>query len=535
MRSIAPIVLTTVASLEGSHGTAPYAGLVRGKDGAFYGTTSANGGIYNYGTVIRVTTNGVLTVLAHFNYGNGAYPSYASLVEGNDGAFYGTTEGGGNSGCGVVFRVTTNGLLTAVASFAQPNGMNSCGPMVQATDGAFYGTTVSGGDHNFGSVFRMTSNGVVTTLISFDDTNGAFPQTGLMQGRDGALFGTTGGGFDSRISRFGTVFRLTLNGQLTTLVRFTGYNGREPRGPLVQGRDDALYGTAGTDTYGMVYRLTTSGTFTMLAAFDGVNGSSPRGSMVEGTDGAFYGTTAFGGANNDGTVFRVTTNGELKALVSFNAYNGAHPLGGLISGSDGALYGTTLANGGGYSQGTVFRVTTNGLLTTLTTFNSTNGGSLRTRLVQGQDGALYGMTASGGSADLGTVFRVTTNGILTTLASFNYSNGASSSSSVEVYSGLTKGHDGVIYGTAFAGGSRGGGNIFRVDLSSVMQALTRQSDGWQVRFIGLPEMVYRVQRAETVIGPWNTIGHIEVGTNGLASYVDGDTSPNNALYRMVQP
>jgi uncharacterized repeat protein (TIGR03803 family) len=534
-------MLTRLASFVATTGTSPYAGLVRGRDGAFYGTTSVNGGKYNYGSIIRVTTNGMLTTLAHFNRTNGANPKYANLMEGKDGAFYGTTEKGGQNGCGVVFRVTTNGLLTALASFAHQAGVNPYGPIIRATDGAFYGTTLRGGDFNLGTVFRLASNGVVTTLVSFNDTNGAHPRTGLMQGRDGNLYGTIGGNYDSRISSFGTVFRLTLNGELTNLVRFTGYDGIEPQGPLVQGSDGALYGTTlrggGFHDAGMVYRLTTNGALTMLAAFDGLNGESPQGGLAEGTDGAFYGTTSYGGAGDDGTIFRVTTNGLLTALISFDGMTGAKGSGGLIRGSDDAFYGTTFAHGGGYSEGTVFRITTNGILTTITTFNTTNGGYPCVRLLQALDGSLYGATTSGGSDNYGTVFRVTTSGAMTTFGSFNYLNGAASNlpGLARIFSGLAQGGDGTIYGATFFGGSLGGGSIYRLDLSGEMLPLTRGDNGWNISFIGLPETVYRVLRSGSTSGPWSAIGNIQVGTNGLASYFDASPAATNAFYRTVHP
>ena len=68
----------------------------------------------------------------------------------------------------------------------------------------------------------------------------------------------------------------------------------------------------------------------------------------------------------------MTTDGVLTTLVSFNGTNGAHPLAGLVLGSDGNFYGTT-ANGGSSDYGTVFKVTTNGVLTSLVSFNGTNG------------------------------------------------------------------------------------------------------------------------------------------------------------------
>src|SRR6266702_6405056 len=109
------IRLEVLTSFDPPAGSSPRGNLVLGPDGSFYGTTY--GGLYGVGTVFKVTTNGVLTTLAYFNGGNGAYPN--SLTLANDGTFYGTCAGGV---AGNVFQVTTDGTLTAWFPFAGSNG-----------------------------------------------------------------------------------------------------------------------------------------------------------------------------------------------------------------------------------------------------------------------------------------------------------------------------------------------------------------------------------------------------------------------------
>ena len=166
-----------------------------------------------------------------------------------------------------------------------------------------------------------------------------------------------------------------------------------------------------------------------ICSLSGTNGQDPS-TLTLGSDGNFYGTTWFGGSNiYNGTVFKVTTNGALTTLVSFNKTNGANP-NALTLGSDGNFYGTTW-NGGTNGYGTVFKVTTNGTLTTLYSFTGESymqfpcGAGL---LTLGSDGNFYGTTQYGGSSlngnGDGMVFKVTTNGALTTLVSFNATNGA---------------------------------------------------------------------------------------------------------------
>jgi uncharacterized repeat protein (TIGR03803 family) len=365
--------------------------------------------------------------------------------------------------------------LQTLVSFNFTNGANPNGLTV-GTDGNFYGTTFWGGSSNYGTVFKMTTSGTLTTLISFNYTNGANPWAALTLGNDGNFYGTTKeGGSDGG---YGTVFQVTTNGVLTTLASFAFTNGANPEiAALTLGNDGNFYGTTdggGNNNVGTVFMVTTNGTLTMLVSFSYTNGADPYGTLALGNDGNFYGTTATGGGSNDyGTVFKVTTNGTLTTLVSFSYTNGAYPIAGLTLDTDGNFYGTTQGGGntniyGGYGGGTIFQVMTNGTLTTLVSFSETNGAFTQAGLTPGTDGNFYGMTEQGGSGS-GTVFQVTTNGVLTTLASFNYTNGASAQA------GLTLGSDGNIYGTAQSGGITnyldpgGCGTVFRLLLSSVVR------------------------------------------------------------------
>ncbi len=130
------------------------------------------------------------------------------------------------------------------------------------------------------------------------------------------------------------------------------------------------------------------------------------GALVEGSDGSFYGTTCGGGTDGEGTVFKITTNGVLDTIVSFVGASGA-PFAGLVVGRDGNFYGTTQV-GGTFGAGTVFRVTTNGGLTTLIDFADYGLNEAEEALVLGSDGCLYGTTLSGsGIANVGgSVFRL---------------------------------------------------------------------------------------------------------------------------------
>ena len=133
--------------------------------------------------------------------------------------------------------------------------------------------------------------------------------------------------------------------------------------------------------------------------------ANPQANLVQGPDGTFYGTTVGGGGGDSGTVFKMTTNGALTTLVNFTRANGASPHAGLALGSDGSFYGTT-SSGGSSNLGTVFKVTTNGALTKLVNFTNGNGANPYEGLVLGSDGSFYGTTYYGGSGGAGVIFRL---------------------------------------------------------------------------------------------------------------------------------
>ena len=135
------------------------------------------------------------------------------------------------------------------------------------------------------------------------------------------------------------------------------------------------------DGYGAVYKITPSGKLTTVLRFDGTDGASPAGALIVGADGDFYGTTAGGGGAGrnviyEGTVFKITPSGVITTLHSFAGPDGRAPSGALVQGTDGDFYGTTeLGGAGGCAEGcgTVFKITPNGALTTLHSFVLTDG------------------------------------------------------------------------------------------------------------------------------------------------------------------
>ena len=475
-------------------GMSPIANLTLGTDGNFYGTTHS-GGKTGSGTVFEVTTNGTLTTLHTFGAGreiygvpeiytnsDGAYP-WGALTPGPNGAFYGTTSGGGTNGVGTVFAITTGGTFTSLLTFAKGNGANPGGTLF-LTNGLFYGTTAAGGSSGNGTVFAVTPIGVLTTLYNFALGNGASPYAGLTLAPNGNFYGTTyeggtnGSGADEGPDGDGTFFVATTNGVLTTLACFAGTNGANPEGGLIPGPNGNLYGTTfygGSNNAGTVFAVTTNGVLTTLASFVGTNGQNPAGSLILGTNGNFYGTTVHGGANAYGTIFEVTTNGILTTLHSFTYGNdGAFPYAGLILGTNGDFYGTS-AYGGTDQWGTVFEVTANGGFTTLYSFaDGSDGASPMAALTLGPNGNFYGTTSGDDSSTYGCVFEMTPKGVMTSIHSFTDGSDGGSPNAA-----LTLGPDNNFYGTTYGnssgepggGGSNPCGTLFEVTSNGAFSTL----------------------------------------------------------------
>ncbi|MDB6171820.1 MAG: 3-carboxymuconate cyclase [Chthoniobacteraceae bacterium] len=438
-------VLTTLVSFNGPNGYHCSAQLAIGKDGNFYGTIPFSSRASIEATVFKLTPAGVFTTLVAFNpyRASTVLSSVAGLVQGSDGSFYGTTAQGGTGpsfeeGFGSGFKVTPEGMLTTIHFFGHGKDFYPS-RLIEGSDGAFYGTTQDGANAPFGTLFRVTAAGTFTSLASFGSPNGSYPAGELVEDKDGNFYGTTSGGGQNSA---GTVFKCTPKGTLTTLVSFNKTNGSIPMAGLLLASDGNFYGTTssgGNNDVGTIFKMTPAGTITSLFSFNSITGSHPYAALIEGSDGNFYGTTYRGGLKNLGTVYKMTPGGEVTTLVSFNSINGAYPKGPLLLGSDFNLYGVT---SGINDLGTIFKVTPTGTFTTLIAFNGINGSSATAGLVMGSNGSIYGTTTTGGSNGTGTLFKVTRAGALTTLYSFDVSYAG------YPYRTPVLGSDGKFYGTA---------------------------------------------------------------------------------------
>ncbi len=238
-------------------------------------------------------------------------------------------------------------------------------------------------------------------------------------------------------------------------------------GSLMLGLDGSLYGitytggSAAAGEGGTIYKLHGDGSgYTILHTFSTNDTADfapgvltvPGLSVAQGIGGTLYGTTAHGGTNGKGTVFKLNPDGsDYTILQSFDSINSGPSR--LIQGQDGALYGT--------GSGFVFKLNSNGSgFTILHTFgDSPDGFGAIGKMIQGQDGALYGTTYSGGTSNLGTVFKLDTNGgNYSVLHSFTGPPDGSSP-----FAGLMQGNDGALYGTTRSGGTTNIGSVFKLN------------------------------------------------------------------------
>lgn len=473
--------LTTLHNFAALDGRVPLGGLASDTAGNLYGT-AWYGGANNLGTVFKLDRSSgyALTTLHAFGGPDGALPA-AGLVADAAGNLYGTTQEGGPSAYGTVFRLDASNhyALTVLHGFTYFDGALPIATPVLDSAGNLYGTTQNGGPLGHGTVFKLdaSSNYVLTTLhLFFEGFDGVGPLGALLEDSVGNLYGTTetGGGANR-----GTVFKLDAarNYQLTILHSFSGFDGAGPQATLVADSVGNLYGTTfgggapGTGTtilgYGTVFRLDASRNYalTTLHRFD-VDDRFPTGGLVLDSAGNLYGTTtvdlAFGAPT--GTIFKLDAarGYALTRLYAFSGPDGRNPAAPLMMDSAGSLYGTTTL-GGAMDSGTVFRLDAarQYAFTSLHSFSGSDGANPAARLIADAAGNLYGTTQRGGAHGVGIVFKLdAANGYaLAILHDFAGPDGATPNASLSADS------DGNLYGATVNGGA-GDGVIFKLDAAN---------------------------------------------------------------------
>jgi len=374
------------------------------------------------------------TVLYSFTGGaDGSNPS-EGLVLNSRGNLYGTTQMGGagnctqngQSGCGTVFKVTSQGTETVLYSFqGGSDGEYPWGGLALDKKGYLFGTTPNGG-LGFGVLFSLNQDGTERILHKFKGrTDGGYPYGGLTLHR-GHLFGTSSSGGDLHcgIRRAGCGKLFKLDGRMQAVLhRFAGApsDGNFPGyGAVLIDRTGNLYGTTGsggTADFGTVYKVDRNGKYAVLYSFSGgSDGCEPLGNLAADENGNLYGTASACGDFNRGTIFKLSSAGSLSVLFTFGSDGsggGNAPMGGVVRDRNGNLYGTTLFGGDcGVNQsgcGTIFKLSPNGGMTYLHSFDGiSDGESPWCNVILDVAGNLYGTTSISGLNGLGagTVWKI---------------------------------------------------------------------------------------------------------------------------------
>jgi uncharacterized repeat protein (TIGR03803 family) len=360
-----------------------------------------------------------------------------------------------------------------------------------ADDSNFYGTTSAGGTYGYGTVFKMTPAGKLTTLYSFclqsgcDD--GETPTASLVQGTNGNLYGTTSGGGAN--GNYGTVFEITTTGKLTTLYSFCSVSSCN-------------------------------------------DGENPRGGLIQGADGNFYGTTYGNSSNQRGSIFEITPGGAFTTLYTFCSLalceDGTEPTADLVQAADGNFYGTASGGGPYGNEGTVFELTSGLVYSVLAGFSGTCCGEPYGGLVQGTDGNFYGTTYYTEYNDYGTAYKITPAGVLSSL--YFFCRDANCSDGESPYAGLMQATNGNFYGTTLIGGTSDFGTVFSLSTglgpfvvslpasgavgSKIAILGTNLARATAVSFNGIPAAfsVKSSSALETSVPIGATTGNIEVTT-----------------------
>jgi uncharacterized repeat protein (TIGR03803 family) len=364
--SLRGATLEPVASLNQSLTAFPQ---VRLSNGTFYGTDFGGfNGASDHGSVFKLGPDGSLTPLYQFQAATQDEANPTLLIGAADGNLYGATApravGDLN---GMIFKVTPSGIFTPLFRFQDGKGTHAIS-LIQGADGNFYGT--AGGDssggffnhpasmHNPGIFFRLTPAGVFTTLYTFTGgADGSFPSA-LTQGTDGNFYGSTVYGPETPpniFNGYGTIFKITPGGALTTLYSFTGGSDGGNPGKVIQGSDGNLYGVADYPTIRTLFKVTPAGVRSTVYSFTAANGTGPS-RLTPSTDGNIYGTTQTGGIPNVGTIFKIDPAGQVTTYIFDGAATGGSPS-QLFEGESQNLYGATVT-GGASHHGTIFRLNT---------------------------------------------------------------------------------------------------------------------------------------------------------------------------------
>jgi len=383
--------------------------------------------------LVAVSTAQTFQVLHTFSGTDGSFPN-GDLIRDSAGNFYGTTQFGGTSNQGVVFKLDPTGQETVLYSFTgATDGGIPIGRLL-ASGGSLYGITSAGGDPtcSCGTAFKLGSNLKLTVLHSFKGgadgaQNPGQPELGLVS-INGDFYGAASfrgvSGCDGTLG-CGVIFKIAPPTTESVLYRFNAQaDGGFPQ-DLIRDNAGNLYGATGgsymAGNSGTIFQIDTAGNLTTLYTFPGgTAGASPRWRLVQDTTGVIHGVTQFGGNSacalgtvGCGVVFSLDTTGNEKVLHTFGkrAGDGEEPGGGLVNVA-GSFYGSTFYGGTvnatcSFGCGVVYKVTDSGQYAVVYRFTGGTDGWLPTGgLPADGAGNVFGTAELGGNGS-GVVYKIT--------------------------------------------------------------------------------------------------------------------------------
>lgn len=312
-----------------------------------------------------------------------------------------------------------------------------------------------------------------SVLVNFTGgADGGYPESGVSEGSDGNLYGITANGGTYGLGAFYQYNPGTKKVKVLYSFKGGSTDGESPESGLTQVCGKDFYGVTsegGANDMGAFYKIDMSGVETLLFSFDGTHGSTPQGLTIDEPDCSrnpnpvFYGTTTLGGAHGQGTIYKITLDGVHSVLYSFGgtSKDGSQPLAGLARSTDGNYYGTT-SSGGELDNGTFFQITSSGAYTQWHSFSGGKGDGQfpNTKPLQGNDGNYYGTTPSGGSHGRGTLYKITPQREESLFHSFAGGKTDGHQPASRLHKGLAG--DPNLYGVTYFGGNFDLGTVFQI-------------------------------------------------------------------------
>lgn len=416
--------------------------------------------------------------------------------------------------------------------------------VIQANDGWLYGTTMTGVTNSVagGTVFKMQTNGTSFTRIhQFTSTDGHTVFAPVMEASDGFLYGTAYGGGSANS---GVVYKLARDGsQFAVLHHFAGgADSANPQGTLIEGSDGYLYGTTyfgNTSVRGTVFKINKAGTdYSIIHIFTGnPDGQQVSSKLFRGSDGYLYGTTVFGGTGNAGTVFKLLENGGGYTVIRnfTTGTSGASPVAGVIEASDGWLYGTTQTGGGTSGGGVVYKLEKSGANYTVLKGFASSGTDLRTsiaELVEGFNGVIYGTASAGGISNKGGIFRINKDGTDYTLLR-NLVGRLGGGDADVARAPLYRAGPDLYFGTSQSGGETGSGTVFALTSNAIAPRelqLTKSSSSAVLQFRGTGATTHTVE-SSTNLSQWTDFATIVTPYHGRVSLTNA-MNPTATYFRV---